>query len=461
MSISSLFNNINRCATLEPTDTSCNDMTVIANNVNLVNRRLSDSSAAAIISGNRTPEMKNPPAIINGLLIEKYINNKINTYFDKIYILNSDSRLDYWLDIKKILNYHEIFNYKRFSIPHHSLTKCPPNILKSLLSDSIKNKYKSILILQDNIILHNNFKKLFNKNMTHIPPNWNILYFAPHNNTCVIGINSVIFNTLIDLSHNNLITDCFKKIKIRYEMNPSLVIPKSTRHMSNFSTKLPYINDTISIIMVYHANIDAINFENAFQSLMNQDILKLYPTIKLEIVIINNTANDITNLITNNNDDPDRIDIKVYPCPLNDHGCHHDTATCYNLGIGLSTGFYITFQNYYFVSNTNRLTQQFHDINNYNVDISISTYRDKFVPETLFFNRHIVNKLGYIEHNLNSYLHKLLLKYHCCKTTDIIYTTSSPPFDPSSSHITEKHVKYYPFLDNSTNTLGSQLVHSG
>jgi len=102
----------------------------------------------------------------------------------------------------------------------------------------------------------------------------------------------------------------------------------------------------------------------------------------------------------------------------------------------------------------NRLTQQFHDINNYKVDISVATEGDDhYIPETLFYKRTIVNKLGYVEHNLSAYLNKLLLKYNCCKTSgaDIISWTTkpSPPSSPTITTVrTHKRVKYFPFLDD-------------
>jgi len=511
-SSSTLFSNINKFPVLEPTDTSCNDMTEIANNVNILNgintkrlstsmditRRLSVSTdtarrlsatttdttarrlsatttdtTARRLSGNTmdtveiltAPEMRARPSIINGLLLEKYINNKINTYFDKIYILNVDIRLDHWLNIKKILNYHEIYNYKRYSIPHNSLNKCPPTVLKNILLDALKNKYKSILLLEDGILLHNHFNKQFNKYITKINTEWSLIQLSENYNCMALGIHSNIFAELIELTNNNLVIDCFKKIKNKniHQITPALVISKKDTHANrkirNFSSKIPYINETISVIMIYHNSVDNINFENSIQSLIDQDILNLYPRIKLEIVIINNIPmqdpSHIKNLLNpqylSEHNNYSRIQFKIYKCPE-----IFDLATCYNLGIGLSNGYYITFQDQSFVSMENRLTQQYHDINNYNVDISIATDHDVFIPETLFYNRLIVNKLGYIEHNLNTYLHKLLLKYHCCKTTNIIKWFSAAATSVSTTsthHPIHKRVKYYPFLDNPNHTL--------
>jgi hypothetical protein len=199
-----IFNNIILNNRLEPSDNSCTDMKTIAIDINKLNssREINNENDEdnEDIEYSRTPSMECCPTIINGYLIEKYMSNKVNIYFDKIYILNIDKHIDRWLNIKKIFDHFKIFNYKRFPGIDGSLLKdewknnhnntdksCDiknPGSwgilsgMKNLLMDAKKNKYTRILILQDNIILHNNFNKEFNKNINKIPNNWNLLYLG-------------------------------------------------------------------------------------------------------------------------------------------------------------------------------------------------------------------------------------------------------------------------------------------
>ena len=47
-----------------------------------------------------------------------------------------------------------------------------------VLQTAKKNNYNRILLLEDDIIFHNNFNKLFERNISKVPNDWYLLYFG-------------------------------------------------------------------------------------------------------------------------------------------------------------------------------------------------------------------------------------------------------------------------------------------
>ena len=142
----------------------------------------------------------------------EYANDKqtdIEEYFDKIYILNLERRQDRWNVMKNRLNSKNITsciryigidgNLHYYKCQYAKYTKMPFNkydnlykrkaipssgswaillSMHSLLKDAIKNNYKRILLLQDDIIFHNDFNNLFKKKINKISENWKLLYLG-------------------------------------------------------------------------------------------------------------------------------------------------------------------------------------------------------------------------------------------------------------------------------------------
>ena len=147
-----------------------------------------------------------------GFLDNKMINdyNLMNTYFDRIYVLNLDRRPDRWLAMKKSLDKLGIYNYERFSAtdgslsPHyhewkhysrmpltrHELIKYKRKaigsagswaILKAsyrMLRDAKERGFKRILVLQDDLLFHKNFLEEFAKMPNYIKEDWKLLYLG-------------------------------------------------------------------------------------------------------------------------------------------------------------------------------------------------------------------------------------------------------------------------------------------
>jgi glycosyl transferase family 25 len=118
--------------------------------------------------------------------------------FDKIFVLNLDCRQDRMERLNDILHYLEI-PYERFPALHKdtvvglhaSLIKQQPystinnaGYLACLLSHlsiyklAIDRGYKSILIFEDDILIHKNAKEMVYDVLKKVPDNWDVLYFG-------------------------------------------------------------------------------------------------------------------------------------------------------------------------------------------------------------------------------------------------------------------------------------------
>lgn len=146
--------------------------------------------------------------------------NLINTYFDRIYVLNLDRRPDRWALMKENLDKLGIYNYERFSAtdgslaPHYQewkhYSKMPLTrhelirykrkaigsagswaILKAsyrMLRDAKERGFKRILVLQDDLLFHKNFLVEFARVPSYVKNDWKLLYLGAtqHNWTRVL-----------------------------------------------------------------------------------------------------------------------------------------------------------------------------------------------------------------------------------------------------------------------------------
>lgn len=137
-------------------------------------------------------------------------NLTLNFYFAHTYVLNLDRRPDRLEKMKKALKKLGIYNWTRFSAldgkesPHyeewnsyrksrmtqferrkfHRKAIGSPGswaILKSMylmIKDAIRKKYHSILVLQDDLLIHKKFIQEFLKIPSKVPKNWKLLYLG-------------------------------------------------------------------------------------------------------------------------------------------------------------------------------------------------------------------------------------------------------------------------------------------
>lgn len=135
----------------------------------------------------------------------------INTYFDMIYVINLERRVDRKIKIEQRLAKHKITNYKIFTatdgskspmysyyLRYKGFTDSPGafGILSSaarLIHDAVKLKYKRILILEDDAVFHKNFDNEFNNRIALITQDWKLLYFG----------TSMRRHRISEISHHN------------------------------------------------------------------------------------------------------------------------------------------------------------------------------------------------------------------------------------------------------------------
>lgn len=129
----------------------------------------------------------------------------LNDFFDKIYCINLDRRKDRWLEVSKLFNKHNLV-VERFSacdgIPENythpkeidewNRPKSYSGKLnageigcslshKAIMKLISKKKYKSVLILEDDVDFVKNLTSEFNKMIQHLPEDWDMLYIGGNN----------------------------------------------------------------------------------------------------------------------------------------------------------------------------------------------------------------------------------------------------------------------------------------
>lgn len=122
----------------------------------------------------------------------------LNSQYQKIYVINLDHREDRMTHMRTLLDKYQI-NYVRFSaingqrkdIYNHWYKKMISNKkckLKSpgsfgyllslfyILQDALINKYKQILVFDDDVLFHHNFVNSLEQ--LPFPPNWKLIYYG-------------------------------------------------------------------------------------------------------------------------------------------------------------------------------------------------------------------------------------------------------------------------------------------
>ena len=207
----------------------------------------------------------------------------INTYFDKIFIINLDKRTDRWQSIVNNLKAYNIYNYERITAiqPHPSHFRNKPNIYSNLSQRSKKtsNKpsfyvvgcigcrwshikaiklakernYENILILEDDAYFRDTslFPKIIeeikdlnydillfsgNHRSTPIPISNNIYKIKTTYSTIAYSVRSHLFDTIIneaDNSGNEI--DIFYCNSIYSKNNSYCIIPHMIGSIKSYS----------------------------------------------------------------------------------------------------------------------------------------------------------------------------------------------------------------------------------
>lgn len=130
---------------------------------------------------------------------------KINEYFDKVFYINSKTRIDRYrnmidrlpklgieaerfeailggaLDSKKLEFGKSIKDLNNAEI---GCFQSHREIYKKI----IENGYDKVLILEDDALFCEDFNKIFSENINHVPDDWQMLYFGQINHDLIDGV---------------------------------------------------------------------------------------------------------------------------------------------------------------------------------------------------------------------------------------------------------------------------------
>jgi GR25 family glycosyltransferase involved in LPS biosynthesis len=116
----------------------------------------------------------------------------LNSYFEKIFYINLDRRIDRKLECEKEFTTHQIIAervsatdamllndkelYPRKYFKHGNYGLLLTNL--KIFEEAIAHKYKSILIFEDDVLLIDNFTEYFDIIYPTVPLDWDILYLG-------------------------------------------------------------------------------------------------------------------------------------------------------------------------------------------------------------------------------------------------------------------------------------------
>jgi len=203
----------------------------------------------------------------------------INTFFDKIYCINLDERMDRWVSAKNELEKNGIYNYKRFSAIKNEIGHlgCRDSHIE-VIKDAKKNNYNKILILEDDFVFINDDKTLINNILTQLSDlDWELFYFGATVHlydgkltkvsenivltnfaytTHSYAINSSTFDFIIDNAKNHNIIDIFYndfivKNNKTYISNPMVCLQRESysnveNKFSNYEWMVDYFNTALN-----------------------------------------------------------------------------------------------------------------------------------------------------------------------------------------------------------------------
>ena len=203
----------------------------------------------------------------------------INTFFDMIYCINLDDRVDRWDESKKEFDKLGINNFKKVSAIKNDVGHlgCMDSHIK-VIEDAKKNGYKKILIFEDDFTFINDDKKLINNILNQLSNfDWDLFYFGATVHlydgklikvtenlvltnfaytTHSYGVNHTVFDFILDNAKNHEIIDVFYNNYIvsnskSYISNPMVCLQRESysdveNRMSNYTWMVDYFNEVLN-----------------------------------------------------------------------------------------------------------------------------------------------------------------------------------------------------------------------
>jgi GR25 family glycosyltransferase involved in LPS biosynthesis len=203
----------------------------------------------------------------------------INEFFDKIYCINLEERVDRWMSAKKEMDEMGIQNVKRFSAIKNKIGHlgCRDSHIE-IIKDAKNNGYKRILILEDDFIFINKDKDQINDILNQLNNvDWELFYFGATVHlydgklvkvdknlvqtnfaytTHSYAVNSSIYDFIIDNAKNYDIIDIFYNDHIvknnkTYISNPMICLQRESysnveNKFSNYEWMVDYFNTALN-----------------------------------------------------------------------------------------------------------------------------------------------------------------------------------------------------------------------
>jgi GR25 family glycosyltransferase involved in LPS biosynthesis len=169
---------------------------------------------------------------------------KLNEYFDKIYCINLDRRPDRWENISKLFEKEGIIVDRFSAIDKKNIKHDKPIsdgqvacLLShyNILSHSLNEGYKKILIFEDDAVFDEGLVDFFDANIDKVPEDWGFLY---------LGGNHL--NGLVDVEENV------------YKMRSSLATHAYAVKIETIPHILENIKDVGAPIDIYYAALHRI-----------------------------------------------------------------------------------------------------------------------------------------------------------------------------------------------------------
>lgn len=132
---------------------------------------------------------------------------ELNEYFDKIYVINLDHRVDRMTTVIENFKLIGLTDYQRFSAIKTDMgwDGCNKSHL-GVIEDARKNGYENFLVFEDDFVLHENFVELFTEFMGQLPSDWDMVYFG--GNTSMATTKERVSKNLIK-PNSILTTHCY------------------------------------------------------------------------------------------------------------------------------------------------------------------------------------------------------------------------------------------------------------
>jgi len=139
----------------------------------------------------------------------------LNDFFDKVFVINLDHRIDRWEKVVDRFKSINLNDYERFSAikSQEGWEGCKLSHL-SIIKIAKERGYKNFIVFEDDFLLHDNFENLLKDTLSQLPNNWDMFYLG--GNTSYSKYKELISPNIIKLD-SVLTTHCYAMKETLYD----------------------------------------------------------------------------------------------------------------------------------------------------------------------------------------------------------------------------------------------------